>query len=198
VRISAWDEDRKQDELLPHPRTDDAGRFEVEGVGAGLWHFEVQPRNPPEEGPARALAPIEALVRVPVDERDSQVVLVLDRGLYIEGRAIDEQGRSAREATVTATAPFGFPRMRVPPTWDAETFREQREEPELRWLEVREVFLPMEIDQVDAAGRFSIGPLPSGTYEVGVLQWLLNEGVAPVRANAGETDLELHLEKKTP
>lgn len=83
--------------------TDEAGRFTIHNVGAGPWWLGPAPDpNPSALELHDAPAPFAMLIDVPDDAREMDVVVEVQRGLYIRGRVLDSSGAAAPDTSVTA------------------------------------------------------------------------------------------------
>jgi uncharacterized GH25 family protein len=87
-------------------RTDAQGRFRFEDVPAGAWHVGPPSISRWDESArtADAMAALAQVVEVEAGSLPREIVIRVDRGLYLSGTVVDPEGRPAPEISVWANS----------------------------------------------------------------------------------------------
>lgn len=85
--------------------TDDTGRFELKDVHAGRWWVGPAPEHKYLGAPdPNDVVAMPSLVEIPEGALAQDVVITVDRGLYIRGEVVDPDGRPVKQGYVLAFA----------------------------------------------------------------------------------------------
>jgi hypothetical protein len=89
-------------------RTDEKGRFAFENVLAGKWWLApALIENPATLFDPGAVAPLTTVVEIPADATSFEVVVKVQRGLFIGGRVLDSEEKPVPKAGVFARSTEG-------------------------------------------------------------------------------------------
>lgn len=140
-------------------KSDAEGRFRFEDVETGAWSVGPGALNYGEKRPPDDVVPLAQLVEIVEGQRDADVTIRVDRGLFIRGRVVGVDGEVPYYASVRAY----FPKRGL----GASTTSQRAE------------------------GKFEIGPLTAGRYEV--VADSMHDRSDRVEVDAGTDGVELRL-----
>lgn len=84
-------------------KTDAEGRFQFEDVDAGGWSVGPSARKIMEKAPPDDVPALAQFVEVVADQKDIEVTIHVDRGLFIRGRVFAPDGKPPRWGSVQAS-----------------------------------------------------------------------------------------------
>lgn len=84
--------------------TDREGKFTLEDVQTGRWWIGPAPGDSRLGPRSDHVAPLASLVEVPPDTPRMDIVVQVQRGLYIRGRVVDSKGAPASRSRISARA----------------------------------------------------------------------------------------------
>jgi hypothetical protein len=87
--------------VIARTHTDETGRFRLHAIPAGTWWLGPEPPGAPNHE-KRNVAAIAIVIDVPPRTAQAEIVLRVERGLWIRGRVLDPSGASAGRQWVTA------------------------------------------------------------------------------------------------
>lgn len=85
--------------------TDEVGRFLFENVSPGTWWLGPAPDEEQDTRQENPVAPLAQVVEIVEGQPDIELILRVDRGLFIRGRVVGTSGEAPEHAFVVAREP---------------------------------------------------------------------------------------------